>query len=114
MPYITKSRRAAIVVRDKHGAAQIGVSQIEDAGELCYVLNFLLNHYAYKRSKGEDGLLFQTVVEIAGAVKVAYDVFDRTVVAAKEDDAEDKNGRVADLYAKTNPYDFVRSDEDED
>ena len=114
MPYITKSRRAAIVVRDKHGAAQIGVSQIEDAGELCYVLNFLLNHYAYKRSKGVDGLRFQTVAEIAGAVKVAYDEFDRRVVKEKELDAYTANGRVADPYAKTNPYDFVRSDKDED
>ena len=114
MPYITKSRRAAIIKRDSHGAAQIGVSQIEDAGELCYALNFLLNHYAYKRSKTEAGLCFQTVAEIAGAVKVAYDEFDRTVVAAKEDDAEDQNGLVADVLAKTNPYDFVRSDEDKD
>ena len=35
MPYITKSRRAAIIKRDSHGAAQLGVSQIEDAGALC-------------------------------------------------------------------------------
>ena len=114
MPYISQNRRAAIVVRDKHGAAQIGVSKITDVGELTFALSFLLNHYAYKRSKSEDGLLFQTVAEIAGAVKVAYDEFDRTVVAANEDDAEDKNGRVADVTAKTNPYHYAGSDVDED
>ena len=114
MPYILQNRRAAIVVRDKHGAAQIGVSAIKNAGELTFALSFLLNHFAYKRSKAH-GLRFQTIVEIAGAMKVAYDEFDRKVVDVKEASAEEDNGRIADVLAKTNPYNFInRDDEDDD
>ena len=114
MPYIPQNRRGAIVVRDKDGAAQIGVSRITNADELSFALNFLFHHYAYKRSK-TDGLRFHTIVEIAGAVKLAYDEFARTVVVPKQQEAMCDRGKVGDPKAFENPYNLiVRDDEDVD
>lgn len=107
MPYVSQERRAGIVVRDEHNAAQIGVSKIKTVGELCFALNFMLNHYAYKRSKDADGLRFQTISEIAGAVKVAYDEFNRTVVVPREVSAESNTGAVGHTQAKVNPYNLI-------
>ena len=113
MPYVSKERRAAIVVRNSSEAAQIGVSRITNAGELSFAISFLLNHYAYKRSK-TDGLRSDTIVEIAGAVKLAYDEFNRTVVVPKEQEAMCDRGKVGDPKAFENPYNLiVRSDEDD-
>lgn len=106
MPYIPQNRRGAIVVRDKDGAAQIGVSRITNAGELSFAISFLLNHYAYKRSK-TDGLRSNTIVEIAGAVKLAYDEFNRTVVVPKEQEAMCDRGKVGDPKAFENPYNLI-------
>lgn len=106
MPYVNHSRRKAIIKRNSRAAAQIEVSEIKNVGELCFVLAYLFAHYAYKRSK-TDGLKFQTLAEIAGAVKVAYDEFNRTVVAPKEFNALDENGRITDADVRTNPYSYL-------
>lgn len=90
MPYITQPQRVALM----------RLGRADNAGELNYLFTFIVNTYLMR-----NGLKYQTINDVVGALEGAKAEFYRRVVIPYEDTKVRTNGDVYDESLLSRPHD---------
>lgn len=79
---VSRERRKAIVSRGKGGpgVTQVTAAECTDEAELAFAIRFLMDHFTYKRSKGE-GVNAAAIQSAASALRAAVEAYKDEVAA---------------------------------